>query len=98
VHQPIDHLSEVWGYRGVVHAQGCHESEARMNEQRYHLTVTVEEENPQYEEQRIEYERRQQYMGSDFKPERIRTVNRLDVTVTHDEFAAIKRAVLETFK
>lgn len=69
-----------------------------MSEPRYHLTVTVEEPNEQYEAELQKQRDRQMYGNPYETPMPYRTMNTLDVRLTSDQFEAVMRAVLETFK
>lgn len=64
----------------------------------YQLTIVQREPNPEYQSQLAAYEDKRRYGGySDGSsyPSMEREVRRLDVTLTDEEYARVKRAVLE---
>jgi hypothetical protein len=62
----------------------------------YRLQVTKFVDNPNYDKEMDEYKSRSTYQLVDHPMSRLEERN-LDVTVTDEEYKAIKKAVLETF-
>ena len=63
----------------------------------YEIMITKLVENPNFETQQQEYEKRSRGYASmtEALPEKFHRVKQLETTLTDEEFAAIKKAVLE---
>ncbi len=67
----------------------------------YQLIVKKQEENPSFKKELVAWEERSQRgygSGPGQPPEQFRTVDTLTVTINEDQWKAIQKSVLETFK